>query len=61
MRKKTRGAKTSVHEKNTIGTRIRKAVGMYQRDKVDKICIHPNNGDDDDEPEIIGPRQPPQD
>jgi hypothetical protein len=31
---------------------------MYQRDKVDTICIHPNNGDDDGESEIIGPPPP---
>jgi hypothetical protein len=58
-RKKPRRANTSVREKSTIGTRIRKAVGMYLRDKVDTICIHPNNGDDDDESEIVGPPPPP--
>jgi hypothetical protein len=58
-RKKTRGSNTSVREKNTIGTRIRQAIGMYLRDKVDTICIHPNSGDDDDESEIVGPPPPP--
>ncbi len=60
---KRKKRKAAVREKHSIGERIRIAVGMFLRDKVDTICIHPRNntdGDSDEEDEVmVTPSQPP--